>query len=257
MGWFTIRSQSHLESKMRKLASALVFVTFAKLHSADLTGEAVLQIALEGESRQEKLRQEYVWHEHVEAGPAKADGSRIKVNFTRDFDVTFLNGAFYRELVAVNGKPVKSGTTVKHTRHTGVPLAAILSVMNQELVRVEEIGNRKYWVVQSKPKKNVVAATSTETEALSYQYTHWIDQEDKSIFRVKWEVIAPQVETKPGSWTTLDFAENENSVRLLRHAQFFIVTGDKFGAKWVFQTNDYSGYRKFSADSKIDFDHHK
>ncbi len=143
---------------------------------------------------------------------------------------------------------------MKHTRHTGVPLAAILSVMDQELVREEEIGNRKYWVVQSEPKKNAVAATPTETQALSYRYTHWIDQQDKSVSRVKWEVVAQGVETKPGSWTRLDFSENENSVRLPRHAESFIVTGDKFGAKWVFQTNDYSGYRKFSTDTNVDFD---
>ena len=233
---------------MRNLALALVFVCFAKLPAAELTGEAILHMALEGEGRQEKLRQQYVWHEHVEVGPAKVDGSSVKVNITRDFEITFLKGSFYRELVAVNGKPVK------HARHTGVPLGAILSVMDQELVRVEEIGNRKYWVVQSEPKKNAVAATPAETQALSYRYTHWIDQQDKSVSRLKWEVIAQRVETPPGSWTRLDFAENENSVRLPRHAEFFIVTGDKFGAKWVFQTNDYSAYRKFSTDTSVNFD---
>ncbi len=79
---------------MRNLALALVFVSFAKLRAGDLTGEAVLHMALQGESRQEKLRQQYVWHEHVEVGPAKANGSRVKVNITRDFDITFLKGSF-------------------------------------------------------------------------------------------------------------------------------------------------------------------
>jgi len=240
---------------MRNLALVSAFFSCgANLPAADLTGEAVLRMALEGESRQEKLRQQYVWHEHVELGPAKADGSRVKMNITRDFDVTFLKGSFYRELVAVNGKPVKAGTRVKHTRHTGVPLAAILSVMDQELVRVEEIGGRRYWMVQSGPKKNAVAATPAETQALSYRYTHWIDQQDKSVVRVKWEVIAQGVETKPGSWTRLDFARNADSVWLPEHVEFFTVTGDKFGAKWMFQTGDFSGYRKFGSDTKIGFD---
>ena len=83
---------------MRNLALALVFVCFAKLPAAELTGEAILHMALEGEGRQEKLRQQYVWHEHVEVGPAKVDGSSVKVNITRDFEITFLKGSFYREL---------------------------------------------------------------------------------------------------------------------------------------------------------------
>jgi hypothetical protein len=239
---------------VRNLALVLVLASCAKLPAADLTGEAILHLTLEDESRQEKLRQQYVWHEHVEIGPAKADGSRIKVNITRDFDITFLKGSLYRELVAVNGKPVKAGTTIKHTRHTGVPLAAILSVMDQELVGVGQIGDRKYWVVRSEPKKNATAATPAEAEALSYRYTHWIDQQEKSVFRVQWEVIAHGVETKPGSWTKLVFAKNADSVRLPEHAELFMVTGDKLGAKWVFQTNDYSGYRKFTTDTNLEFD---
>jgi hypothetical protein len=146
---------------------------------------------------------------------------------------------------------------VKQTRHTGVPLSAILSVMGQELVRVEEAGGRRYWVVRSEPKKNVIAAASGEAEALSYRYTHWIDQEEKSIVRVQWEVISQGVDMKPGSWTRLVFVKNEDSVLLPQHAEFFTITGDKFGAKWVLQTNDYSGYRKFTTDTNVEFDKNK
>ncbi len=241
--------------RLRDPALLLVFAFVAKLPAADLSGEAILRLALDGETHQEKLRQQYIWHEHVESGPAKADGSRAKVEINRDFDITFLNGAFYRQLVAVNGKPVKAGTTVKQPpRHIGVPLAAVLSVMDQKLLREEEIDGHKYRVVQSDPKKNPAPATPAETEALSYRYTHWIDQEDKSVLRVEWEVIGAGIATKPGSRATVVFAKQADSVWLPKRAELLIATGDRFGAKWVLQTNDYSAYMRFTTDTSIQFD---
>jgi hypothetical protein len=71
--------------------------------------------------------------------------------------------------------------------------------MDHKLLREEELGGHKYWVVQSEPKQNALPETPAETQALCYRYIHWIDQEEKAVFRKEWETIAEGVETKPGS----------------------------------------------------------
>jgi hypothetical protein len=144
----------------------------AEIPAADLSGEEILRRSVAGEARQQKLRQQYTWHEHQETGPARADGSPVKVNIARDFDVIFLEGSFYRKLVAINGKPLNSKqgreeeekmhTTAaqrmarplaKRARRSGVPLSDILSVMDHRLLREEEVGGHKCWVCAIRAEK--------------------------------------------------------------------------------------------------------
>jgi hypothetical protein len=49
------------------------------------------------------------------------------------------------------------------------------------------------------------------------------------------------------------FAKNAEAVWLPKRAEFFVVTGDTFGAKWIFQTDVYSGYQRFSSETNIEF----
>jgi hypothetical protein len=245
----------------------------AEIPAADLSGEEILRRSVAGETRQQKLRQQYTWHEHQENGPARADGSPVKVNIARDFDVIFLEGSFYRKLVAINGKPLNSKQAreeeekmhmtaaqrmarplAKRARRSGVPLSDILSVMDHRLLREEEVGGHKYWVVQSEPRKGTITKSQAETEALSYRYIHWIDEDEKVVVRREWEVIGEGVETKPGSRTKVGFAKNNDSVWLPDRAESLIVTGDKFGASRTLQTNTFSGYRRFTSETNIEFD---
>jgi hypothetical protein len=113
------------------------------LHAADLTGEQIMRNAVEANRHQEALRQQYLYREHQENGPAKPDGGAAKVRISRDFEVIFLEGDFYRRLVALDGKPLSpkqareeeekmrmtaAERIAKHPPkkvvHTGVPLSA-------------------------------------------------------------------------------------------------------------------------------------
>ncbi|MDQ1470381.1 MAG: hypothetical protein QOJ99_1861 [Bryobacterales bacterium] len=126
--------------------------------------------------------------------------------------------------------------------------------MDHRLLREAESNGHKFRVVQSEAKKSAVAKTSAETEALFYRYVQWIDEDEKAVVRKEWDVIAPGVETKPGSRTKVVFSRNIDSVWLPQRAEFLIVTGDRFGASQVLQTNTYSGYRRFTTETKIEFD---
>jgi len=243
------------------------------VHAADITGDEIIRGAVDSDRHQEVLRQQYLYREHQENGPAAADGSHLKVRVDRDFEVIFLEGGFYRKMVAVDGKPLKpkqareeeeklrmtaAERKTKHLnpkfRHTGVPLSAILSVMDHKLLREDEIDGRKCWVVQSEPKPGAAAQTPYETQALSYRYIHWIDERDQAVARIEWEVVKAGVETKPGSTVKVTFAKNGDGAWLARKAEFFSINGDKLGGNRFFQTNVYSDYRKFTAETNIEFE---
>lgn len=251
----------------------LIFALSNVLHAAELTGEEIMRSAVEANRHQEVLRQQYLYREHQENGPAKPDGTPAKVRISRDFEVIFLEGDFYRKLIAVDGKPLKpkqaqeeeekmrmtaAERKAKHpprkTVHTGVPLSALVPVMDHRLLREEEIGGRKYWVVQSEPKKDAASKTALETQALSYRYTHWIDEADKAVFRKEWEVIGAGVDMKPGSTTKLLFTRNAEGVWLLERADLLILSSDKLGGNRFFQTNVFSDYRKFITETNVTFD---
>ena len=252
---------------------AQVFALCPILHAAELTGEEIIRSALEASHHQEVLRQQFVYHEHQENGPAKPDGTPAKVRITRDFEVIFLEGDFYRKLVAVDGKPLKAKQAqeeeekmrmtaverkakhpVRKGLHTGVPLSTLVSVMDHKLLREEEVGGRKYWVVQSEPKKDAAPKTLLETQALSYRYTHWIDELEHAVFRKEWEVIGAGVDMKPGSTTKLLFGRNAEGAWLLQRADLLILNGDKLGGNRFFQTNVFSDFRRFTTETNVHFD---
>ena len=252
----------------------VVAITFAAiLHAEDKTGTQIVRNAAAIDQQQRKLRQQYLYHDHQENGAVNADGSRGKVRYNRDFEVIFLEGDSYHRLVGQDGKPLKpkqaheedekmrltaAQRKARHlnarTKHSGVPLSAMLVVMDHQLLREEEIDGRKCWVVKSEPKQDAVAKTAGETQALSYRYINWIDEAENAVVRQDWEVLKEGVETKPGSKVQVVFTKNADGAWLPQRAEFVSVTGDKPSAARVFQTNVYSDYHKFAAAANIQFD---
>jgi len=232
-------------------------LTFAAaLNAADLTGDEIIRSAVEGEKRQEELRRQYIYREHQENRLLRPDGSAGKLYINRDFENIFLEGGFYRKLVAIDGKPLKpkqaqeeeaklrmtaaerkaAAGPKKRGLTSGVPLADMVEVMEHRLLREEEIGGRKYWVVQSEPKKDAVPKTPSETKTLA---------------RREWDVIGPGQDTLPGSTVQLSFARNADGVLLPQQYIWKSVRGS--GKVSFLQTQLFSDYRRFTSQTNVSF----
>jgi hypothetical protein len=247
---------------MRVARPQLIFVvallSVPRITAAAISGEEILTLVLEGESRQETLRRQYLWHEHVENGSAHEDGSRWKLSLTRDFEATFTEGSVYRKLILENGKPANPKQPPLRVRRDETPLSTVFRLMDHELLREESIGDRKYWVVRSEAGKRAAGKTAAEVPALSYRCTYWIDESERAVFRLQREVLTDNLPSqKPGSRLTLTYEKNPDGVWLPDHSDAFILPRSPKGflpAQHVFQVIDYSQYRKFTSDTNIQYD---
>jgi hypothetical protein len=247
----------------------------APVSATDLTAEDIVRSAIAGEKHQESLRQQYIYREHQENRLLKPDGTPGRLYIDRDFEHIFLEGGFYRKLVAIDGKPLKpkqareeeekmrmtaaerkaAGSTKKgiHTLTSGVPLVDIVAMMDHRILREEEFGGLTCWVVQSEPKPDAVPRTPNETRALPYRYVQWIAQTDRSIPRKEWEVIGGGQDTPPGSNVKLVFLRNSDGALL---PQQYIWNSVKYKGKGVafLQTQVFSDYRRFTSQTSVQFD---
>ncbi len=245
------------------------------LQAADLTGDEIVRSAVEVGKRQAELRQQYIYREHQEDRVLNADGSAGKLYINRDFEDIFLEGAFYRKLVASDGKPLKpkdakaedarmrmtaaerrAAPPPKNQGRTlqgGIPFEDAYKVMEHKILREEEMGGRMCWVVQSVPRGDAAPKTDVETRAMAYRFTSWIDQIDRAIVREEWEVIGAGQDTKPGSTVAMVFVENADGVWLRQSAEMRAISGSGNPPRFL-QTNVYSDYRRFASETNVRFE---
>ncbi len=253
----------------------LVIALCSILHAAGPTGGEIIRRAIEAEKRQDLLRQQYIYREHQENRVMNSDGSPGRLYINRDFEDIFLEGAFYRKLVGIDGlalkpnqaraeddkirmtaaerraaRPSKTGF---RTLLAGVPFSDIASVMDHHIVREEEVGAAKYWIVESTPGKDAVPGTPGEKRALAYRFVSWIDQADSTLLREEWQVIGDGQDTRPGSWVKIAFARNADGVNLIQRIEMKAISSKGSPARF-FQTQIFSDYRKFTSETNVVFD---
>jgi hypothetical protein len=262
--------------RSKTLLRCTLFLALAKpLPAADLTAEEIVRSAIEGEKRQESLRQQYIYREHQENRLLKPDGTPGRLYINRDFEHIFLEGGFYRKLVAIGSKPLKpkqareeeekmrmtaaerkaAGSNEKgiHTLTSGVPLVDIVAMMDHKILREEEFGGLTCWVVQSEPKPNAVPQTPNQTRAMAYRYVQWIAQTDRSIPRKEWEVIGEGQDTPPGSNVKLVFLRNPDGALLPQQYTWNSVRYKGKGVAFL-QIQVFSDYRRFTSQTSVQFD---
>ena len=239
-----------------------------------LTAEQILRQAVENEPRQNALREQYLYHEHVENGPFKADSSPGKPTRTADYEIVYLEGAPYHRLVAFNGKPLNpkqeayeaekmrktaaerradQARTKRKIIAIGVRLADVLRLMDHTLTREEEVGGRVMWVVESKPKSGAVGASEGDAKVLCYRYTDWIDREDGVLARQEYEVIKEGVDSAPGTRSKAVWAKEDGLPWFLRSLEGDFMSKNPKGMGHVFERHSYSDFRKFDAQSSVGF----
>ena len=148
-----------------------------------LTGAQVLRLAAEKEKQQDVLRAQYLYLDHVEVGPWKADGSLGKVTTTVDCAVFYLEGAPYRRAARFRGRPLtpaqeanevaKLKMTMAQRRAAvlqskrkfvvaGIRLDDIVRLLDHVLLREENLRGRKTWVIRSEAAKDAVGESKDD-----------------------------------------------------------------------------------------------
>jgi len=218
-----------------------------RLLAADLTADDVLRMSMDSQTRQEQMQRQYVWHEHVELGPANKDGTgRTKTTLRREFEVSYEGGSVYRKIIAENGIAVGPDEAEKkkvQVRRGVLALSAIASQSTSKLLGEEAIDGRKCWVVQAE----------SANDQSPKRWTLWIDKDERAIVRVASELLRGTPEVKAGARTTVFYSRNELGV-WLPSRQISIFTGNAFLPARAFQTIDFSAYRRFTTDTNIRYD---
>jgi hypothetical protein len=129
-------------------------------------------MSMDSQTRQEQIQRQYVWHEHVELGPANRDGTGLaKTTLRREFEVSYEGGSLYRRIVAENGTAIGPNEAERrknvHVRREVLTLSAIASQTTKKLLGEEAVDGRKCWVVQSE----------SATGQSPYRWTLWIDED--------------------------------------------------------------------------------
>lgn len=229
-----------------RLVVPLIFGA-GRLLAADLTAGDVLRLSMDSQTRQEQMQRQYVWHEHVELGPANKDGTgRTKTTLRREFEVSYEGGSVYRKIVAENGVAIRPNEAERKkvvVRREVLALSAITSQMTNKLLREEAIDGRKCWVIQSE------SAAGQGPDL----WTFWIDEEERAIIRVEKELLHATPEVKAGARTILSYTRNDAGV-WLPSRQITLFTGNGFLPARAFQTIDFSSYTRFTADTNIRYD---
>jgi hypothetical protein len=204
-------------------------------------------MSMDSQTRQEELQHQYGWREHVELGPSNKDGTGwTKLNLQRDFEVTYESGTVYRKIVSENGvalDPKEAERKKVHIRRAALALSTITSQTTSKLLGEETIDGHKCWVIRSEPIPDRSPS----------RWTLWIDEQEKVLIRVQSELLREDVELKAGALRTILYTRNEQGVWLPSRSTN-VFTGRQFLAAHSYQTIDFSGYRRFTSDTKIQYD---
>ena len=110
----------------------------------------------------------------------------------------------------------------------GVSLDDIVRLLDQTLLREEDLRGRQTWVVQSEARKDAVGESKHDANVLCYRYTHWIDRESQVIAQEDWEIIRSGADTEPGTTSRAVYAAKNGSPWFLQSLEgHFITKGPK------------------------------
>jgi hypothetical protein len=225
---------------------------------------ALLEEALGNETRQERERGRYFYREHAEH---RRPGGQL--NFTQDYEWIYLEGEPFRKIVARNGKPLQGKAAREEEarmrmtaaerrasgrkpnprviRVGGLSGKTILTAMTHTAAGEEMVDGRKSWVITAEPKPG--------PETLAYRMTFWIDQQERVLAQVKYEVIGRGEESLPGTWLTTTYVRFAEGLWFKRslNGEFFTGPPVRPRSHWR-QRHTFSDFRRFDAESTVTFE---
>ena len=227
-----------------------------------LAQDAILEQALANEAKQTKERAAYFYREHAEH--RRPNG---QLNYTQDYEWIFLEGEPFRRLVARNGQPLKGKlakeeaerlrmTAAERRAHSKKPNPRIITVGNLsgKVILTEmdhtplgeaEINGRRAWVIEAVPKPG--------HESVAHTLKFWIDQEEKVIAQLRYDVTGPGQQSLPGTWMITTFTRYKANLWFKQSLNGEFYTGPPRPRSHWLQQHTFKDFRKFDAESTVTF----
>ena len=247
--------------------SHFVFAFFPLTAWAEPNAAELLSRAVDYDATQASVRDQYVYHEHVEHRRAGMDAKSGKLNFTQDYEWMVAGGGPFRKLVQINGKPLDRKSAKEQVERMSKSAAErraeakanprkfglcfpcfddgdVLRVMELRVIHEEEVNGRKAWVIETRKPLD----GANVSLAIHFKTTYWIDEQDAVIARARYEQVTDGGTNKPGSWQEAsrvrlpDGTWFEQRIEIKGHTE-----------KYWFQTHTFSNVRKFGAESTVLF----
>jgi hypothetical protein len=170
---------------MLPIVPLLVLVALAEVGSPDPA--QLIRNAMAAGAVQDKKNEKFTFLEDEEREGEKK----------RTYDNIMLEGANYRKLILIDGKPLDAKTAKKveedlektrqqrkrhqvgfHKEIQDSTLDQVARLFDSKVTGEEVINGRKAWRVESEPKPGVKGANSQEEEVLATRRVTWFDEED-------------------------------------------------------------------------------
>jgi hypothetical protein len=195
---------------------------------------------------------------------------------TTTWDIIELEGSTYRKLVQRNDQPLvpkeqkrederlkkeaerrKNENADERKRrllsyHYDTPYNRLAELCSLRLLREDQVGNVKVWVIEATPKPELKPANDNDKETLNYKFVAWISQEDYYPMRLDEEVVGDHSRLQKGSTMQFEWMKLPDGAWVGKIAK---MNGQLHVAKlfkFTFHgTTTYSDYHKFTVESNI------
>jgi hypothetical protein len=252
------------------------------------TPREIVERAIALNEQNQRLARNYTYLERQESRTLDGSG-RLKERVVENWDVTLLEGSQYRRLVGRDDKPLppadekreeeklrksieqRRGETPeqrerrieesqrRRDERQRAPIRDLLDAFDFRLAGMETLDGREAWVIDGSPRAGF-KGKSTVARALfpKLKCRFWIDKSDYQAIKVDAETQDTVslglflVRLSKGSRILIELARVNDEVWLPKHvavtaaARVMLVKSKRYDLRF-----DYSGYRKFQAESRV------
>lgn len=197
-------------------------------------------------------------------------GRKKKLVGWQTYESSILEGRPYYRKIAIDGKPLSQRQAegenqrmdaelqyrritppkdqVANDRRLGFGLKPTLLSHEWKMLRGEEVGGRKVWVVAGTLRPDASAPAARSDGGLSSDFLAWLDQQTKLTVREELTVRNAWMSLRPGGTVILEF-DFSHGLRLVSRILLRGAPNEK--GRFTETEQLYSGYKKFGSESHL------
>jgi hypothetical protein len=240
---------------------------------ASPSAESLIQRAITVDKELTPIQNQYAYTEELRNQQVEKDGKLGAID-TKTFDVIFLEGAQYRKLILIDGKPLapdkqkkvdqemeKARNERRKARQRGIHLersveigglAELLKYFDNRVTGEETLRGHQAWVVESTPKRDYKPSGKQQEEIMSWGHKSWFDQQDGVQMQLQSTAIRDVNGFHTGSSQQWEYDKGSEDCWLLRKVTGNIdVTFYKMIHGHAITTQTMTNYKKFDVASTI------
>jgi hypothetical protein len=226
-----------------------------------------------------KAVEQYAYREQVTHRELNIDGKVLRTN-TETWEIIGLEGSSYRRLTARNDQPLsakeqkredermraeagrrRSETPDQRRKrllsvddHYHMPYDKLAEVFDLKYAGEREFGGRALQIVEADPKPSFEPKTEDERESRNYHFVLWLDPDDAFPERIEAQITGERSRLQKGTSLRQDFEKLRDGPWLpkmltIRYSAKVLRLRTVYGD----QTHTYDRFRKFSAESTVQF----